>query len=327
MKVKILGNLSFLLVEKLTFIYIAITMVIVLFLGNFTHAFFHLIANRIVIGSIILALAYVESIKKSEFSRILRYGFIAYLLSVWYPETFEFNRNFINRDYLLAALEQNIFSCQPALLFPLKFPQNWFSEIMNFGYLSYYPIIIGSSVYFYISNKADFKQFFFSLMFSFYIYYLIYILFPTAGPQYYFCALTPDQIQHGIFPNLGNYFNLHTGLVCNHVNDGFFVNLVEKTQLVGERPTAAFPSSHVGISTLIVYSFLRKKKYAILALIFPVYLALVMSTVYIQAHYLIDSIAGFFSAILLYNISVYVYKRVEIKLPRMYFKKAYNQTN
>ena len=39
------------------------------------------------------------------------------LLSWWYPDTYEFNRMFPNLDHLVAGFEQQLFGCQPALLF------------------------------------------------------------------------------------------------------------------------------------------------------------------------------------------------------------------
>jgi membrane-associated phospholipid phosphatase len=41
----------------------------------------------------------------------------------------------------------------------------------------------------------------------------------------------------------------------------------------------------------------------------PFYLLLCGATVYIQAHYLIDAIAGFLSALVIYQLSTYLYKR------------------
>jgi len=41
----------------------------------------------------------------------------------------------------------------------------------------------------------------------------------------------------------------------------------------------------------------------------PFYILLCCATVYIQAHYLIDSIVGFFSAFFVYQIVTLMYKR------------------
>ena len=88
----------------------------------------------------------------------------------------------------------------------------------------------------------------------------------------------------------------------------FFYNLVESSQQVGERPTAAFPSSHVGMSTVLMIMAWRGSK-RLFACLFPFYLLLCGATVYIQAHYLIDSIVGFVSAFGIYILATWMFKR------------------
>lgn len=89
---------------------------------------------------------------------------------------------------------------------------------------------------------------------------------------------------------------------------GFFFNLVEASQEVGERPTAAFPSSHVGISTIVMIMAYRVNK-KLCYFLAPFYVLLCCATVYIQAHYLIDVIAGWISAVCIYITATYMYKR------------------
>ena len=144
---------------------------------------------------------------------------------------------------------------------------------------------------------------------SFFIYYLMYIFFPTAGPQYYYSAIGLENVKSGIFPAVGTYFDQHPVLTPAQTNvGGFFHGLVERTQRIGERPTAAFPSSHVGISTLIVLLIMRYRRRLFLFLVLPVYFVLVSSTVYIQAHYVVDVFAGFITAILLFYLSNAAYR-------------------
>ena len=84
----------------------------------------------------------------------------------------------------------------------------------------------------------------FVLVTSFFIYYLIYIFVPVAGPQFYFPAIGFDNVSKGIFPAIGDYFNNNQELLPGPgYQHGFFYSLVEGSQQVGERPTAAFPSS------------------------------------------------------------------------------------
>lgn len=304
----------FLIVEKISLLYFAITLLIALSLEiPFANKVpFITLKTYAVLG--ILFLGYLSTYTNSQMIIFLRYAFVLLLLSIWYPETFEINRYFSNQDHIIAQLEQQFFGFQPALYFHEILPQKWFSEIMNFGYFSFYPVIILCGLYFYYNDKLQFQYYFFMLLVSFYVFYIIFIFFPSVGPQYYFNTIGIDNAQNGFFPELLNYYNFNSELSCQQFNSGFFLNLVEKTQLAGEKPTAAFPSSHVGISTLIMLVLLEKKKLRIFLFILPIYLALVASTVYIQAHYLVDVIAGFISAIILYFTIKYLYNQTFIKL-------------
>ena len=111
------------------------------------------------------------------------------------------------------------------------------------------------------------------------------------------------------FPAIGDYFNNNDILLPGPGFDhGFFFNLVEASQEVGERPTAAFPSSHVGISTIVMIMAYRVNK-KLCYFLAPFYVLLCCATVYIQAHYLVDVIAGWISAVCIYIVATYMYKR------------------
>ena len=154
-----------------------------------------------------------------------------------------------------------------------------------------------------------FEKVSFVLVTSFFIYYLIYILVPVAGPQFYFPAIGMDNVMAQHFPAIGDYFNHNDILLPGPGFDhGFFYNLVEASHEVGERPTAAFPSSHVGISTIIMIMAYRVNK-KLCCFLAPFYVLLCCATVYIQAHYLIDVIAGWVSAVCIYIAATWMYKR------------------
>ena len=149
----------------------------------------------------------------------------------------------------------------------------------------------------------------FVLVTSFFIYYLIYIFVPVAGPQYYFPAIGLENAEHGTFFAIGDYFNYHQELLPGPgYEHGFFYNLVEGSQQVGERPTAAFPSSHVGISTILMIMAWRGSKW-LFAILMPFYVLLCCATVYIRAHYLIDAVVGFVSAFVMYVLVTKMFKK------------------
>ncbi|MDD3078725.1 MAG: phosphatase PAP2 family protein [Paludibacter sp.] len=302
-------SIHFLTAEKLTLFYIFISACVIAIIKPGLHTSLLLLGHRLMITLGILLLAFIGTKKNLKIIRFIRNLAMGSLLAFWYPETFDINKFETNRDYLLAGWEQKLFGFQPALIFSKHYPQNWICELMNMGYFSFYFIILGVGLYFYFRNRKYFDYFFFTVLGAFFVYYIIYIIFPTAGPQFYYAAIGYHNAASGVFPELGNFFGTHSLITGNYTNDhGIFFNLVETTQKVGERPTAAFPSSHVGISTLIMVLLLHAKQYRTFILFFPIYAILVIATVYIRAHYFVDVLAGFGTAVAFYAISIPAYK-------------------
>ena len=223
------------------------------------------------------------------------------LLAWWYPDTYEINRMFPNLDHIFAGWEQNLFGCQPALLFAKALPWAVVSELMSMGYFMYYPMIALVTFYYFFCRYYEAERAAFVMLASFFIYYLVYIYVPVAGPTFYFDAVGISEITKGIFPALGDYFNTHTNcLPTPGYTDGIFYQLVEDAKNAGERPTAAFPSSHVGVSTICMLLVWHAGNRKMLYVMLPFYIFLCLATVYIQAHYLIDAIAGLISAVVIY---------------------------
>ena len=132
---------------------------------------------------------------------------------------------------------------------------------------------------------------------------------PVAGPQFYFPVIGDGVALAGPYPELGDYFNLNPEItIAQEGKGGLFTELVGMAQSSGERPTAAFPSSHIGMSLIIVilaYKMNRK----MFAVMLPVFLLLCCATVYIKAHYLVDALAGLISGTILYLLSSWIYRR------------------
>lgn len=198
------------------------------------------------------------------------------LLGRLYTETAWFNTLFFpKQDALVSSWEQQLFGQQLAISFSEKYPNFIFSELMFLGYFSYY--LIPFFIIFMLRSKAlKILSFGNYLILSFITYYLIFILFPVEGPQFYY-PYPSNQIQA----------------------QGFFGNLVKIIQQVGEAPTAAFPSSHVGISVIILF-WLKDNYASIIKYILPFSVLLLLATVYIKAHYGVDVIAGLVSGVLIY---------------------------
>ena len=180
------------------------------------------------------------------------------------------------------------------------------------GYFMYYPMIAAVVLYYFFCRYYEAERVSFVLLASFFIYYLIYIYVPVVGPTFYFDAVGVQDIAKGIFPAMGDYFSTHTNcLPTPGYTDGIFYQLVEDAKEAGERPTAAFPSSHVGVSTICMLLAWHSRNRKLLFTMLPFYIFLCMATVYIQAHYLIDAIAGWISAVVIYFMLMAVSKNMK----------------
>lgn len=227
-------------------------------------------------------------------------------LAQWYPETYEFCKQFPYQDHFFAAVDNLLFGCQPALEFDKWLSSTLWYEAFSMGYYAYYYMMMAVLLFYLIARYHDFQRATFVFLTSFFIYYLIFEFLPVAGPQYYFCAVGVEKAQLDVFPEVGNYFRDHTDMLQLEPR-GIFSRLVLAAQEAGEHPTAAFPSSHVGMSTVTMLLAWRSRNRLLFWIMVPFYLLLVCATVYIKAHYAIDSIAGFVTAVLFFHLTSGLY--------------------
>jgi membrane-associated phospholipid phosphatase len=236
---------------------------------------------RIAFSTALFLLLSISEQFENKFGQFIRYIFPFALITYWYPETYILGGNedglpqsiiISNLDGFLDRLDIKIFGCSPAMEFSKAIPQALVSEIMYFGYFAYYLIFLVMFIYFFFIKPNIAERAMFYCLCSFFIFYIIFIFVPAAGPQFYYSY--PD----------------------NQVPEGYiFSSLMRSIQDWGEKPTGAFPSSHVGltvIAMILLYEDTLKYFYAIL----PVAIILVASTVYIKAHYLVDVFTAFIIA-------------------------------
>ncbi|MBP3259745.1 MAG: phosphatase PAP2 family protein [Prevotella sp.] len=233
-------------------------------------------------------------------------------LSWWYPDTYELNRMLPNLDHVFAGLEQQLFGCQPSLLFSQKVPWGWFSELMCMGYVSYFPLMSVLLVYYFFMRHHEFLLSAFVLLTSFFVFYVVFALLPVTGPQFYYLAVGTDNIAQGVLPNVGDWFLTHSERMAPPGwSGGVFHHLLDLAHDAGERPTAAFPSSHVGITTVVMLLAWRTRSRSLFFGMLPFFLLMCLSTVYIYAHYAIDAIAGFLTGLVFYFTLMPLYGKAQ----------------
>ena len=220
--------------EWVVLIYLFATLVFVLLMHDRLPHADSMMWGRVKVLAITIAMWGVYRMTPCRFTRLTRAVVQMALLSWWYPDLFELNRIFPNLDHVFASWEQAVFGCQPALLFSKTFSHAVFSELMCLGYWSYYPLMTIVLVGVFFTQPKQFERAVFIVIGSFFIHYVIFILLPVAGPQFYYEAVGTDKIAQGIFPNLHDYFNQHqVRMICPGYKDGIFYALVESAHQAG----------------------------------------------------------------------------------------------
>ena len=294
--------------ELLTLIYIAFTTVLI---GVFWQSMDNAVAlleTRAAVLATMAVLYALHSWRPCRAIWLLRNFVLLLALSFWYPETYQFARNLPYLDHVFAHADWVLFGCQPSIVFSQAVPSVFWCEAFNMGYYSYYFMMFGVMLYVFLCRFEQSERFAFIFLGSFFLYYVIFELMPVAGPYYYFKAIGLEAAESGHYPDLGHYFATHTELIHAEVK-GLFSQLVHDIQQAGENPVGAFPSSHVGMSTVTMliawHTGNRKMFWALM----PLYLLLCIATVYIMAHYLVDTLSGLVSAILFYVLTDWLYTK------------------
>jgi membrane-associated phospholipid phosphatase len=276
-------------VEYSFVIYITLSLVFILAFNRSIDQILFPIVLRIISLVAFASIVYLTNYEKIKFTNEARVFLPFLLISFYYSETDLLNNLIFNSNFdgYFAALENQIFQTQPSLIFSIKMQSNFFAELMYFGYFSYYLMVVGVPLYTYIKlNKQLAERLIFIVITSFLIYYAFFIIVPVAGPQFYFK-------------------NYETSVP----NGYLFGGIIKIIQFYGEGETAAFPSSHVSICLMLLWFIIKNAK-RMFYIMFPITVLLILSTVYLRAHYIIDIIAAFIVTPILYQSLSLLYKKL-----------------
>ncbi len=265
--------------------FLLITTILLLCSWNQTSNIINLLLTRGIIFGISLGFVFFNPIVKSSLFTLFRNIYPVLFAGYFYTETVYYNKLFFeNLDPIFINFDQWLFGFQPSLEFSKTFSNPWLAELMYFGYFSFYFIIIGFIVAMCFKCKALFLENIFKLTFSLLFFYLIFTIFPAAGPQFYF-----DEFERAV-PTNGYWFQ----------------DIMHAIQAGAEQPTGAFPSSHVGV-TVVVLLLAKKSLPIFYKVCLPLALILILSTVYIKAHYAVDAIFGILIAPIIVYLATVMY--------------------
>jgi len=177
-------------------------------------------------------------------------------------------------DPRLIQIDFFIFGVQPTLWME-QWIVTWFTDIMSLAYLSYYFIPVVLVVVLYLKDRmVEFDRAMFVLAFGYYISFIGYILFPAIGPRY---ALTH--------------------LYSVPLEGSFLTDFVRDTlNTLEHNKRDCMPSGHTQIVLVALYLAHRYEKF-LFYLFVPIICALILSTIYLRYHYVIDLLVGMALAI------------------------------
>ena len=265
--------------------FLFITTILLIFSWNQTENVFGLLIIRGIIATISLALIFLNSFLKSAIFNLFRNIYPVLFAGYFYTETVHYNKLFFdNLDPLFIQLDEWLFGFQPSIEFYEYFSSSFVTELMYFGYFSFYFIILGFVFIMYFKRKSLFIESTYKVAFSLLFFYFLFAIFPSAGPQFYF------EVSERAVPTNGYVFQK----IMHAIQDG------------AEQPTGAFPSSHVGV-TIVILLLARKTLPLFYKICLPITILLMLSTVYIKAHYAVDAIAGFLIAPFILYLSDFMY--------------------
>ncbi|HXY54410.1 MAG TPA: phosphatase PAP2 family protein [Nitrospirota bacterium] len=187
-------------------------------------------------------------------------------------------------DDLLISIDYRLFGVHPTVWME-RFIHPALTDILQIAYSSYYFIPISLGILLYARGKQkNFDEAVFGIVLCFYLSYIGYLLFPAIGPRF-----TLDHLQ------TMDFRESQTALAIQNI-----LNRLENTK------TDAFPSGHTAVALMTLYHAWKSREKALFRILLPLVSALVISTVYLRYHYVIDVAAG----ILLTAVAIYLAPRL-----------------
>lgn len=171
-------------------------------------------------------------------------------------------------DALVQRWDLWLFGVQPAFAWPRALGNYWIAEFLSFCYLTFYAVgFVTPAALWATGRKAAARQAIFALLLTMFACYSIFLLFPVAGPPYFWPWAE------------GSAWS------------GPLVGTVRKIIIDGDSWGTAFPSSHVAGATVALIFAFRGWRPLGWVLLVPV-LGILLAVVYLQIHYAIDALAG-----------------------------------
>jgi membrane-associated phospholipid phosphatase len=205
------------------------------------------------------------------------YKELTYLIPLIHPRDF---------DATLAAIDYRLLGVHPTIWLE-RFTWPPLSEVLQLTYSCYYflPIVLGGALW--RRRLAEFHFWVFVVVLGFYASYLGYISFPAIGPRF-----LPSIVDAQTIPLTGLWL---------------FAPVREMLDRAEGITRDCFPSGHTELTLLVLY-YARMFHRRVFWWLLPIGSGVILSTVYLRYHYLIDVVAGALVAVVIIVIAKPFYR-------------------
>ncbi len=190
----------------------------------------------------------------------------------------------------LAQIDQSFWGFNLTGFVQSTFSSQDLTYVASFLYSLHFPLVIGSAVFFWYTDKKTYTKYVYTLLLTSYLSLATFVLLPTAPPWYSHTA--------------SNVVGSATGPLS-----GFFNSIAQLSAAIESDKFAAFPSLHGAYAILFCY-FMVKSRFKLIVLALPVTVGILFSTLYLGQHYLIDLVGGgAYAAVSIVLIELYLRRK------------------
>ncbi|MEK6571117.1 MAG: phosphatase PAP2 family protein [Bacteroidota bacterium] len=201
-------------------------------------------------------------------------------------------------DALFIAIDRWIFGVDPT-----RWLERWthplLTELMQFSYsMFYFLFLIAAGEYYKKNRMEEFRYAMFLIPYGFYLSYAFYFIFPAVGPRFSLHDFSMmDTDLPGVFLTdvLREFLNSAESIPRNALNP---VDFAQRD---------VFPSGHTQL-TLVVMFLAYRSRLKSRHFILTIGVLLIISTVYLRYHYVIDVIAGVLFMLITVWTGPYLYR-------------------
>lgn len=190
--------------------------------------------------------------------------------------------------FQLNAIDEWMFGVSPTV-WAERFYRPWLTDWLSFAYMNYFWITVILVMYmYYKQERREFRTVMLTMMLCYYGGYMLYIAFPAAPPRLALAPLYTIDIFKG------------TSLISDSARA--VVNISSASA------RGAFPSLHCTITFLTLGMAWRFHK-GLFWLFLPIGVSLIVATVYLRHHYIIDIYAGLLLCIGVWYLTPFIDSR------------------